>query len=342
VLVERHLQLGHPVLHLHLALLVSTAPPTGDVPDRPALAPWCRVVEDGDRLFAEHGGTLVTFEGRGVTTLLPRLLPLLDGTRTVEQIKTALGSAAAPAVARALGLLSTNRLLVEGPHGASDGGTMAVAASFAAAVTRRTTEQDALAALEAAQVSVLGAGRAAAEIRRQLRSMGIGSVTANGLDADPDGSFLVAVPGPDEQSLLPALNAATLERRLTWMQVLPFDGRVVIVGPVFVPGRTACRECYVLRRAACSGYEDDFDVVEGTATRAASPPPLTTLAASLAALLALRWLTAGDPALPGRLYALEVGAVLRLSHDHVLRVPRCPQCGTPERSVPSPWFEGAA
>ena len=312
------------------------------VPERPALAPWCRLVQDGDRFLAEHGGTLITFEGRAVGALLPRLLPLLDGSRTVDELEAVLGSAAAPAVARALDLLAANRLLVDGEHRPSDESAMTAAASFAAAVTRRTTQADARTALESAHVSVLGAGRAAIEIGRQLRDVGIGRVDARAMDAEPDGSFVLAVPGTGEQLLLPALNVAALERRVPWMQVLPFDGRLVVVGPVFVPGRSACRECYVLRRAACSGYDEDFDVVERTALRAAEPPPLTALAASLAALLALRWLTTEDPALPGRFYAVEVGAVLRLRHDLVLRVPRCPRCGTPERSVPSPWFEGAA
>ena len=321
---------------------MNAAPPLGEVPERPALAPWCRLVQDDDRFLAEHGGTLVTFEGRAVRTLLQRLLPLLDGTRTVDDLEAALGRAAAPAVARALDLLAANRLLVDGEHRPSDESPMTAAASFAAAVTRRTTQADARRALEDAHVSVLGAGRAAAEIRRQLRRMGIGRVDAAAMDAGPEGSFVLAAPRADEQPLLSALNLAALERGVPWMQVLPFDGRLVVVGPVFVPGRSACRECYALRRAACSGYDDDFDAVERTAVRAAEPPPLPTLAASLASLLALRWLTADDPALPGRFLAVEVGAVLRVRHDLVLRVPRCPRCGTPERSVPSSWFEGAA
>ena len=126
---------------------------------------------------------------------------------------------------------------------------------------------------------------------------------------------------------------------MPWLQVLPFDGRLVVVGPLFVPGVSACRQCYVLRRAACSGYDDDFDIVERVPARAAAPAPLASLSAALASLLALRWVTTRDPALPGRLYAVEVGVVLRLSHDHVLRVPRCPVCGSPEQAVPSPWFE---
>jgi bacteriocin biosynthesis cyclodehydratase domain-containing protein len=191
-------------------------------------------------------------------------------------------------------------------------------------------------------VSVLGAGGAAGEIRQQLQRMGVGRVDAGALDTEPDGALLVAVPGAGELAALAPVNEAALDRGRPWLQVLPFDGRVLIVGPLFVPGTSACRECYVLRRASCSGYDEDFDVVDREATRAAEPAPLAGLSASLASLLVLRWLTARDPALPGRLYAVAVGAVLRLSHDLVLRVPRCARCGTPERSVPSPWFEGAA
>jgi bacteriocin biosynthesis cyclodehydratase domain-containing protein len=329
-------------LHLHLALLVSAAATSGTVPERPALAPWCRLVQDGDRFLAEHGGTLVTFEGRAVAALLPRLLPLLDGTRTVAELEDVLGRAAGPAVARALALLTENRLLVDGEHRPSDESTKTAAASFAAAVTRRTTQRDALASIERARVSVLGDGLAAVEIRRHLREMGLGRVSADALEPRADDSFAIAAPAADDHRLLGTLNAFALEHRLPWLQVLPFDGRIAVVGPVFVPGDSACRECFVLRRAACSGYDEDFDVVERNDVRAAAPTPLTVLAASLASLLALRWLTAADPALPGRLYAIEVGAVVRLRHDHVLRVPRCPRCGTPERSVPSPWFEGAA
>ena len=57
-----------PLLHLHDALLVTpgaSAPPR--FPAHPALAPWCRLVEDGRRVLIEHGGTVVTLEGRAAT-----------------------------------------------------------------------------------------------------------------------------------------------------------------------------------------------------------------------------------------------------------------------------------
>ena len=100
---------------------------------------------------------------------------------------------------------------------------------------------------------------------------------------------------------------------------------------------------FALRRAACSGYEDDFARVEAEPTRAPLPLALTAIASGIAGLLTLRWVTAADPSLPGRFYALETGAVLRLTSHVVLRAPRCPVCGPATgRAVPLPWFREAS
>jgi bacteriocin biosynthesis cyclodehydratase domain-containing protein len=341
-MLERPLQLDHPLLHLHEPLLVTDGAPTG-VPDRPALAPWCRLAADDRRILVEHGGTVVTFEGRAVRALLPKLLPLLDGTRTVPEIEAELGRPAARAVENALAMLATNQLLVDGRHRPSDEAPATAAASFAAAVTRRTTQADALRALEQATVHVLGEGGVAEEIHRQLRLTGVGRVESRPLDgALDDSAFVVGAPERDAARGLATLNARALERRLPWLQVLPFDGRLAVVGPLFVPGASACRACYVLRRGSCSGYDDDYDLIDREPVRAPSPPPLAAIAAGLASLLTLRWLTTCDPALPGRFYAVESVGIVRLRYDEVLRVPRCSACGLPERAVPSPWFEEVA
>ena len=338
------MQLDHPLLYVHDPLLVTPeAPAPTGIPARPALAPWCRVADEGGRVHVEHGGTLVTFDGRAARSLLPALLPILDGTRTVAELEGALGPPAAPAVRNALEQLAEHRLLVDGLHHAPDADRVTAAASFAAAVTRHTTQADALDALARASVLVLGTSDAADGLNVQLTQMGVGRVERRSLGSEPDeGFFVVAAPSPAEVGHLGCLNVLMLERGSAWLQALPFDGRVLVVGPLFLPGASACRECFVLRRAACSGFEDDFELVERASARAPTPPPLTGFVASLAALLTLRWLTTCDPALPGRLYAIEPGAVVRLSHDNALRVPRCGVCGTPERAVPSPWFEAVA
>ena len=334
------LHVRDPLLHLHHALLVTPGATPLAVPARPALSPWCRLVRDGGRYLVEHGGTLVTFEGRAVGSLLPRLLPLLDGTRTAEQLAEELGPSIAPAIDQALSVLGSHRLLVDRAPDRKGGGGVRTAAAFVVTTTQRTTEAEAVRGIEAARVSVVGSGEAAADLDVQLRRLGIGHVETASIDSDvPAGALVVAVPAAGEVHALEGLNRRALDLNAAWLQLLPFDGRFLHIGPLFVPGISACRSCYLVRRGACSGFEDDFTVVDRFPLRAAAPPFLASLGAALAASIALRWIAALDPTLPGRLYAMECGAVLRLTHERVLRVPRCADCGAPERAVPSPWFD---
>lgn len=334
------LLLHRPLLHLHDALLVSSAVATAR--RRPALLPGCRVVSDGDRCLVESGGTVVTLEGQAAQALLPRLLPLLDGTRTLAELAAELGPAIAPAIDQALALLDANRLLTDGAvAGMPDDVT--AAARFAAAVTRRGTEESAAHAVVQARVAVLGSGPTAAEARRQLELLGIGRVDACDIDDEPaEDALVLAVPDRRELDALAAVNDRALARSTPWLQVLPFDGRVLVVGPLYLPGSSACHRCFLLRRAACSGYEDDFDLVDRVPIRASCPAPLTSIGVGLAALMALRWVTANDPTLPGSLYAVELHTVVRIAASRLLRVPRCPACGSRPRALPSPWYEASA
>ena len=186
-------------------------------------------------MLIEHAGTLVTLDGAAVTTLLPRLLPLLDGSRTTDELVVALGPAVAPAVENALMLLAENRLLVDGPSPDADGHASSSGA-YAAALTRSTTPSAAAAALETARVSVLGSGACAAELARQLATAGVGLVEQLCLDAEPPhGSFVTAVPEPTETDALRRVNERALGCGDPWLQVLPYDGRFVVAGPIFLP-----------------------------------------------------------------------------------------------------------
>lgn len=310
------------------------------VPASPALAPWCRVVADGGRVLVEHGDSVVTFDGVAAVKLLPALLPLLDGTRTVEDVVRDLGEPVAPAVHSALSLLAGNRLLVDGPHPSPSVDQRTAAATLATAFSGRTTVAKAGDALAAATVHVLGSSQTARDIVRQLRDIGVGEVESRSADEPVDSAaFLVAAPSPPETDLLARVNEHRVSSGAPWLQVLPFDGLLAIVGPLFLPGESACRRCYLLRRAAASGYEEDFDRLERIPVEAGSPAPIAALAASLASVLTLRWLTLRDPRLPGSLYAFEHAPVLRLTHHRVLRVPRCPACKPHDRVVPSLWFD---
>jgi len=92
---------------------LSTSAP--ELPTRPYLKPWYRLGRGEGKLVLEYGHSSIVLEGRATERLLPSLLAALDGTRTVAEIETMFGEAAAPAVCNALRLLCERRLLSDGP-----------------------------------------------------------------------------------------------------------------------------------------------------------------------------------------------------------------------------------
>jgi len=119
--------------------------------------------------------------------------------------------------------------------------------------------------------------------------------------------------------------------------VLPFDGRLAAVGPVFVPGQTACHECYRWRRdSTIAGVRDR------TTGHYLGAPPLDAVLAGLAAHVVLRRLAQidGDA---GVLLAVELVPELRCTRHYVYRVPRCAACSpAARRAASAPWGDFAA
>ncbi|HEY1317241.1 MAG TPA: TOMM precursor leader peptide-binding protein [Gaiella sp.] len=299
---------------------------------RPLLAPWWRAVEDRNRLLFEHAGHVVELNGRAIRALLPALVPLLDGAHTVREIVEILGEAAEAPVAKALALLDDHGLLVEGPAAECD-----TAACYVASVCS-SPPGAASAALARSRVVILGSAHAGAEVSRLLESAGAVTKTSASMDAScGDADLIVAAPSPEEVEQLAGLNERCLLDETPWLVLLPTDGRFAAIGPLYVPRQTACHACFLLRRGATSGYEEDFLLVERRAVRAPMPSAASTIAAGLAVLICLRWLGARDPTLPGALYALELHGTVALTRHRVLRVPRCHTCGV-SSPPPSPWF----
>jgi bacteriocin biosynthesis cyclodehydratase domain-containing protein len=318
---------------------LSTAP---ELPEQPLLAPWYRLVEDGPRLVLEHGHRVLTLDGGAVRTLLPRLLPLLDGTRTVGEIVAVVGPPAEAAVHNALALLAAQGVLVDGPVPACGAelretafGLAAEATLAPAVVAARLTE---------ARLGVVGEGVAGAEAARVLRRAGIGCIARRGWDAASctDAVVLVA-PAADELLRLEGWNTAALAAGLSWLQLLPYDGCFAAVGPLYVAGETACLACYRLRRAASLGIGELATALDVEPTRSGGGPAVDVTAGAIAALHLLRWLGIRDPYVPGVLFAVELRGGVRVTAHPVLRVPRCPACSPlAARAAPLPWFQPGA
>jgi bacteriocin biosynthesis cyclodehydratase domain-containing protein len=309
------------------------------VPDRPLLAPWFRLVEDGDRLLLEHGQSVVVLEGAAVARLLPHLLPLLDGTRTVDQLVDRLGEAVREAILQGLETLAAHGLLAEGPPAAD--GARATAHAFAAAYG--LAPSPVAARLEGAVVGVVGESAAASDIARLLIAAGVGRVQRHSWDRAGDVDLVVVAPAADESQCLGPWNDAALAAGLRWLPVLGFDGRFAAVGPLVIPGESCCYQCFSRRRAANLEFGDDLAAIQRVPVAAVADPAFAALVVALAAHVVLRWLAGEDRTVPGVLYAVEAQPLPAITDHTVLRVPRCPACSDAERLAPVlPWHAAEA
>jgi bacteriocin biosynthesis cyclodehydratase domain-containing protein len=329
-------------LSLHLLVTSRHDPlpaPAARVPSRPLLAPWYRVVGDGDRLLLEHAQSLVVLEGAAVHTLLPALLPLLDGTQGVDQLAERLGEAARPAIVAALELLAERGLVIDGP----DAPLRLREAAHAVAAAYGLAPAVAAERLGAASVALVGGNRSLVEVARLLCAAGVVEVRRSSWRGRGRADLTVVAPAPDELDRLHAWNRLALDRGIRWLLIRPFDGRFASVGPLIVPGQSCCYECALLRRGANAGYPDELDDVEAAPLAATADAGFQSLTAGVAAHVAVRWVAGRDTTLPGVLFTLEAQPALKLDEHLVLRVPRCEACSGVARAAPRlPWHAAEA
>ena len=329
-------------------MLVAVDPLSGGaalpLPSQPYLRPWYRTATDGERLLLEHGGTVVVLEGAALKRFVPALLPLLDGTRKLDDIVAQLGPPAQPAIEQALAVLAARGLLTEGPPLDDLPEPFALSAEGLSAARRDgSSPHEVRRRLGEARVAVAGAPRLAATLARELQRAGVGRVDHVGWEAtrlDRTHDVAVAAAGPHEVVELTDWDRRRSDDRVAWLALPPFDGRLAPIGPLVVPGETACLACYRLRRAATSDCRDELRALEHTPSSARAATALESLVAGVATLALLRYLAGLDPTLPGSFYALDAGVPLSLSRHRVLRVPRCPACSQmDELAAPLPWFK---
>jgi bacteriocin biosynthesis cyclodehydratase domain-containing protein len=317
-----------------------------EIPTRPMLKPWYRVLIGPGRILLEFRGTLAALEGGATERLVPALLTLLDGTRTIDEIVAELGEAVERATRLALEALANAGALTEGPPlPASVPRPVTEAAAFiAAASPSGSGPAQVLDRLAESRVGVLGDPALGAEVAGLLRDCGVGS--ADRIDharpcALPELDLVLAIDAASEH--LRELNRAALSSGVTWLPAASFDGVAAWIGPLVVPGETCCWRCFHLRRASTTGYATEFEELEDVRPARFCPPPLAATISGLTATTALRWLALRDPRLPGTALALESWPRFTLSEHVVYRVPRCTECsGLSVQAAPSPWAEEEA
>jgi bacteriocin biosynthesis cyclodehydratase domain-containing protein len=295
-----------------------------ELPLRPRLAPWISVVELGDDRLQLRGAELAyTIRHAFLIEVFRTIEPLLDGTRTVDEIAQAgEPEIAATTAVFLLKLLQANGVLQPGADGDAADDVVPWERQVRFLAHFMTDAATAHAALLKARVAVVGDRLLAAEIEAALDSLGVGS-------AEPDAAdFAIACEERPGFAFFDAFNDVCLERGTRWLRVAVV-GTTAHLGPTFVPYETCCYTCFDLRLRSHEADLDGFAAYRAHAGAADEGmlAPLRAALASEAALEAARIVSGfGPPATVGRFYELDARTPERVGHD-VLKVPRCPSCG---------------
>lgn len=251
------------------------------------------------------------------------VVPLLDGNRTVEQI-LAETSAAIPAqeTINALEILRRDGHLAE-----ADPAAPPSVSAFWSEFDIDTRIVPGL--LSACPVEIGRVGDVDATPLRQ-------AMQAAGMTVAPVGVAHVVVTDDYQRPELARLNAACLAQRKPVLLVKPVGIRLWI-GPLVVPGRTACWQCLETRLRANREVES---FISGTSGR---PGPYPTAksrfglgemqAHAMAVTQFVKWLITGSsPELESRILVADQASFTFDFHD-VVRLPQCAVCGDPAAAV---------
>jgi bacteriocin biosynthesis cyclodehydratase domain-containing protein len=259
---------------------------------------------------------------------LARLLPYLDGSRTLSELFEIGGTEmSAPEIIYLLKQLQNEQLLAEGTDvPATDGSGGEVAFWHAMDV-----EYSAARRIRESRVRLRFAGSFDRDraLEGALRALGV-------VVEDARAVLNVVVTDHYFRPALAQANQDALETGLPWMP-LKLSGEMHWIGPVFVPGRTGCLAC-LQDRLRLNRQVEDF-VVRKTGdpghyeTSLATSPAAARLSSMWAAQEIALWLAGRSDRMEGRLLALSCGATAtQVSSHELIRRPQCPVCGDPVRA----------
>jgi oxazoline/thiazoline synthase len=269
------------------------------------------------------GGLFLLSEGRQAWIPYPvyaAVAPMLDGTHEVEAIFEALSDAyPVEQVFAALDRLRTSGYLAE-DSAVEARPTMAFWEHVGVPPSRARSR------LDVALVSTVAFG-----------DIDVGSLTdllaRHGVRTAHEGDVTVVVTDDYLRPQLAAWNTRSLISGKAWLLTKPV-GIETWIGPMFVPGRTACWECLAQRLRGHRKLEGYIARRSGTDAPVGAVPAYiaSTQHATLAeaATEIIRWIgTGGQSTLLDRVVSTGV-LTLERTHHNLIRRPQCPSCGSPE------------
>jgi SagB-type dehydrogenase family enzyme len=204
------------------------------LPERPRFIRELAVVPFEEGVLFVGGERPQVLRGRSARGIMERLVPLLDGTRTLAELAVASSELTAEQARDVVSLLHSRGLLEDGAPAPCDGIVAEVGqylGRFGDVSRANGNRDEALAKLAAAEVGVVGPASLVAQAAAALESSGVGTVRC-GVD-DARFNLVISTAGEPRRA---RAGVQTLLVRL--------GGDEAHLGPMLVPGVTACPECF--------------------------------------------------------------------------------------------------
>ncbi|ETX12953.1 hypothetical protein OCH239_15150 [Roseivivax halodurans JCM 10272] len=242
------------------------------LPERPRVPPEILMIPYGAHgLLFEGGDGNQIISGRGARSFIPRLVAVLDGTRTLPEILAAFPRVDDAKVFGALALLYSRGLLEDGPGAAVPEALEETAQFLGRYIDATRVNGNRGAALDRlAGTRVALAGRGAAWLAEALDGAGLAALDTPATPADlgPDTGLLLTLfsgPEPDAQDWLDAAWNAGI--RILHAHI---GAETAEIGPLFVPAASASPTCFRrLRPETPSGTPVDPGFWAGTVAMSA-------------------------------------------------------------------------
>ncbi|AEV84087.1 Putative nitroreductase [Actinoplanes sp. SE50] len=220
--------------------------PQFTVPRRPCLIPGLVVVRLEDGLaFAGSGNRQTVLRGRTAMTLIPRLLRLLDGTRTVDELPEKHAAAC-------VSMLYVSGLLQDGPAGGEAELIPAEVVDYLGRNLDTTrvnrSRGEAAARLARTRALIAGPERLTGPLRAELAAAGVDAHPFHPADSLGDGDFVVAV----DDGNLAGIDEACRRAGVGWLRTAA-GASTAEIGPMFDAGHTSCLRCFAEGRTAPAG-----------------------------------------------------------------------------------------
>ncbi|MEU7905433.1 SagB/ThcOx family dehydrogenase [Actinoplanes sp. NPDC049118] len=248
------------------------ADPQFRVPARPCLVPGlvCVPLDDG-LAFVGSGNRQTALRGRTATSLIPRLLPALDGSRTVAELAGMHPDVTEGTVRACVSLLYVSGLLQDGPAGGEVGLIPSEVTDYlgrnldTTRVNRNRIE--ACERLAQARVLIAGPGPLSDRLRNELATAGVDAHGWTGPEMSLGaGDFVVAVDDGDARALA-ELDESCRRAGVSWLRTAAGE-RTVEVGPLFNARHTCCHGCFSAGRSVPAGVPSPLRVATWAALTA--------------------------------------------------------------------------